>query len=667
MSASPRACCTRMVHCAPVRTSCRANVLGQPGLWAHGISGDLPILLVRVVEENDIPLVRQVLQAQEYWRLKGLSADVVILNEHPVSYLDEMHVQLTALLDTGPWGAWKHRQGGVFLLRGDRMNEADRVLLAAAARAILSGERGELANQLDRPYAELQWERELPAPPPTPVPERDGVVIGSPDLTLANGTGGFADDGRAYAIVLDGDQETPLPWVNVIANPAFGTVVSASGSAYTWAVNSRENRLTPFANDPVSDPTGEVIYIRDDDTGDVWCPTPGPVPRTAESGRYVVQHSAGVSRFAHARTASSRSWRCSWTRQDPAEVLAAHPHQPQRPPAPAQRLRLRRMAARPAARRRAPSRRNRTRGRVRGDPRHEPVQPGVRHARRLRRRERAAPLGIGRPALLHRAERLPRTALGDDAARAFPATPGPVSIPVRRTRYGLNWYPGESRQVCFTLGQGRDREHARELLARHWSVGAAEAALARSIGAWDATLGTIQVRTPDDSFDLLMNRWLLYQVLSCRMWARSALYQPGGAFGFRDQLQDAMALSVSRPDLLREHILRAAGRQFVEGDVQHWWHEPSGRGNPHALLRRPALAAVRGGPLRRVDRRRRHPRRGRALPRWRAARSGRNGGVHAARRVARVGVTARSLPPRRREEPDRRRPRPAPDRQRRLE
>ena len=171
------------------------NVLGQPGLWAHGISGDLPILLVRVVEENDIPLVRQVLQAQEYWRLKGLSADVVILNEHPVSYLDEMHVQLAALLDTGPWGAWKHRPGGVFLLRGDRMSEAERVLLAAAARAILSGERGELANQLDRPYAEPQWQRELPAPPPVPVPERDGVAIESPDLTFANGSGGFTDDG----------------------------------------------------------------------------------------------------------------------------------------------------------------------------------------------------------------------------------------------------------------------------------------------------------------------------------------------------------------------------------------------------------------------------------------------------------------------------------------
>ena len=129
-----------------------SNVLGQEGLWPHSISGDLPILLVRVVEEDDLPLVRQVLQAQEYWRLKGLSADVVILNEHPLGYLDEMHAALEALLDEGPWRSWKHRPGGAYLLRGERMTEAERTLLASVARAVLSGDRGELANQLDRPH-----------------------------------------------------------------------------------------------------------------------------------------------------------------------------------------------------------------------------------------------------------------------------------------------------------------------------------------------------------------------------------------------------------------------------------------------------------------------------------------------------------------------------------
>ena len=255
------------------------NALGQEGLWAHGVSGDLPILLVRVLSDSDLALVRQVLQAQEYWRLKGLTADVVILNEHPVSYLDEVHARLAALLDDGPWRTWKHRSGGAYLLRGDRMGDAERLLLSAVARAVLSGDRGTLAHQLDR----------LPPPLPEPVlleraaPAESGPARAPmappavPPLALANGIGGFAEGGREYVIVLEGDQETPLPWANVLANPAMGTIVTAGGSAFTWSGNSRENRLTPFANDPVIDPTSEALFVRDDDSGEVWSPTPGPL------------------------------------------------------------------------------------------------------------------------------------------------------------------------------------------------------------------------------------------------------------------------------------------------------------------------------------------------------------------------------------------------------
>ncbi len=548
------------------------NGLPLSGLWSIGISGDLPILLVRVEELEHAPLVRQALLAHQYWRHKGLAADLVVLNTRPTGYADELDDRLRILVRTGHALQMLDKPGGVFLRRVDQMHPDVHNLLLSVARATLDGDGGTIELQLNRrgkhpPEQGGFLATRKPEPYPEPEFER-------PELRFDNGLGGFDPVTGEYVIVLSGDQTTPAPWIDVLANPDFGCTVSEAGVGCTWALNSHENRITTWNNDPVSDGSGETFYIRDEETGEYWSPTPLPV-RTPEP--YVIRHGRGSVRFEHATHGIRHTLDWFVSADDPVRVC---------------RLRLENLTERP----RKLSVTHLVEW-VLGDSRSRAQQLVVTwydaESEILTAHNHYNPDFPGRCAFVATDAALQSWT----ASRTeFVGRNGRPSEPVAMTRARLGGAsgryhdncgalmaevalaPGQSTEISFLLGQTATLEECRELVARYRLKGAVDRELDAARGVWDALLSVVQVDTPDDRLDLMVNGQLLYQATACRLWGRTATYQSSGAFGFRDQLQDVLALLVARPDLVRRQILDASRHQFPEGDVQHWWQPFSGRG-----------------------------------------------------------------------------------------
>ncbi|MGA9163370.1 MAG: glucoamylase family protein [Thiobacillus sp.] len=548
------------------------NQLGQSGLWRFGISGDLPIVLLHIGDLNRIELVKQVLQAHAYWRMKGLTADLVIVNEDFSGYRAVLQDLIIGLINAGPEAQVIDKPGGVFVRRAEELSEDERVLLQTVARIVFNDTAETLIEQVERRVSaerasdRLEPSQQTAAEPVYPLAARERI--------FSNGLGGFTPDGHEYVITLEPGQNTPAPWVNVIASPHIGTVVSESGSAYTWAENAHEFRLTTWHNDPLSDSSGEALYIRDEETGAFWSPT--PLPARGRSG-YVCRHGFGYSVFEHYEAGIASELYTYVAMDAPVKFVVV-------------KLRNESKRARSLS----------LTGYwelVLGEWRHANLMhivtetdphSGALFAHNAYGRECANRVVFAHVSERERSVSGSRTEfIGRNGSLASPAA-------MRRTRLSgrtgagldpcaaiqarIELAAGQTREIVFVFGAARNTDEARQFIQRFGGRAGARQALEAVWEHWNRTLGAVRVETPDPALDVLANGWLVYQTLSCRLWGRSGYYQSGGAYGFRDQLQDTMALIHATPWLAREQLIRHAGRQFLQGDVQHWWHPPNGQG-----------------------------------------------------------------------------------------
>ncbi|KAA0890020.1 GH36-type glycosyl hydrolase domain-containing protein [Pusillimonas sp. ANT_WB101] len=570
----------------------------QSGLWPHGISGDLPIVLVRIDDAEDIALIRQLLRAHEYWHMKGLSVDLVIINERASSYVQDLQNGIETAVRSSqarPRIGDAPAKGVVYALRADLITMSARELIQSIARIVLVARHGLVAEQLGRiaesssrtgaeakamaarlaaAMSDTRLARQHFAASSSPDTVGSAKVARRPTLEYDNGLGGFGLDGKEYVITLDAARTTPVPWINVIANRSFGFQVSAEGSGYTWANNSQNNQLTPWSNDPVQDPPGEVLYLCDKNNGDLWSPTAAPIRHDTP---YIVRHGHGYSVFEHEheQIASTLLQYVPWN--DPVKIS---------------RLTL----TNKSEQRRQLSVTAYVEwvlGTSRADTApflitHMDAETGAMFAQNpwsLNNSGRIAFVDLLGLQSAWTADR--REFLGDNGSTAAPLAL--ISADKLSGRCGAALDPcaalqcevwldgGETVELVVLLGQADSEDEARKWVTRYRGADL-DAVLDDVKANWEKILGTIQVKTPDRAMDLMLNGWLQYQTIACRMWARSAFYQASGAYGFRDQLQDSMALMFSMPDAARAQLLRAASRQFPEGDVQHWWLPKTGQG-----------------------------------------------------------------------------------------
>ncbi|MBS1730878.1 MAG: cyclic beta 1-2 glucan synthetase [Bacteroidetes bacterium] len=553
----------------------KSNFKGQNGLWSYSISGDLPIVLLRVHDIQNLPLVNQMIKAHAYWRMKGIAVDLLILNEDFGAYRQELQEQIMNIVTASVNTTSNAQPGNLYVRRTEQVTNEDRILFQTVARIIIDDHAGTLEEQINNKV------NSKPLPPAfLPTINHPGKMVETPqlhlpaDLVFVNGHGGFTKDGKEYIIYSDAQKRTPAPWANVLANYRFGTVISESGSSYSWLENAHEFRLTPWHNDPVSDSSGEAFFIRDEEDGKFWSPM--PLPATSKEA-YITRHGFGYSVFEHIENGIQSETTVFVHIDKPVKFTS---------------IRLKNLSGR--------ERKLSVTGYaewILGDLRskssmyiitEKDAETGALFSKNRYNSiffEQVCFFTAHTSKMSFTCDR--SEFIGSNGSMQSPAAMGRIKLSGKNgasmdacaaIQIPTSLYAGEEKEIIFRLGAGNNEQEVQNIIETTKDPIYAQETLQKVHEFWNETLGAVKVETPDNALNFLTNGWLVYQALACRVWGRSGYYQSGGAFGFRDQLQDVMALLHTKPQVARDQIILSASRQFKEGDVQHWWHPPTGRG-----------------------------------------------------------------------------------------
>lgn len=550
-------------------------------LWKYGISGDLPILLVKVKDISDIEILKQVINVYEYLRVKNINIDLVIVDEEQHSYENYTREGIINIILNKNMGYLQNVRSGIFVL--NNLSKEEIQVLEFRANLVLDVSLGKIERQLtdlEEEYIEtIKQIGDEKIPQIAEEPEQIRKKLEDEQLKYCNEYGGFSLDGKEYNIRINKDNKLPTVWSHVLANEKFGTVVTENMGGYTWYKNSRLNRLTAWANNPTNDIPSEIIYLEDMENKKVWSLGQNPIP---DSNDYYITYGFGYANYMHKSNGLIQNASIFVPCKDSAKVhlIRFENIEPRK-----RKIKLV-YYIKP----------------VLGEDEtisNTYLNLEYKEGSNLLCLENISNEDFKNVLYVSSSEKINSYTGNKDFFIGNGTIANPDGIhKLDLDRQNSLWRNGilaiefqvelqalESKEISIVLGAEESIINCQDNAYKYGKISNVKEEYKKVKEYWEDITGKVHVKTPVESMNILLNGWLIYQTISARLLARSGYYQSGGAFGFRDQLQDTIALKYINPEIMKNQIIKHSSHQFIEGDVEHWWHDETRKRHKNKIFR----------------------------------------------------------------------------------